>query len=86
MINGVKETLCSRCAKSDVCKYNELLIAVQKEVDSFKIANPTFVQPSEGQPEKTLLSKIFDGKHGISVRLDCNNFLSKEYYSGGLIK
>ena len=81
MINEVKETLCSKCAKSDVCKYSELFLVAQREADFLEVNVAVMELPTE-HPSKMLLSGLFDGKHGISIEVKCANFLRKE--SGGL--
>lgn len=32
-MDGVKETLCTRCAHKDVCKYKEQFLVVQEKLD-----------------------------------------------------
>lgn len=37
-MNGVKETLCTRCYHRNVCKYTEQFLAVQKKLDEVEFA------------------------------------------------
>lgn len=37
-MNGVKETLCTRCYHRNVCKYAEQFLAVQKKLDEVEFA------------------------------------------------
>lgn len=37
-MNGVKETLCTRCYHRNICKYTEQFLAVQKKLDEVEFA------------------------------------------------